>query len=42
MRKLGLFDRVFASDGTVNLSGERKRDRLVAAFGLQGFRLHRQ
>ncbi len=35
--KLGLFDRVFASDGVVNLSGERKRDCLVAAFGLKGF-----
>jgi 4-hydroxybenzoate polyprenyltransferase len=34
---LGLFDAVFASDGTVNLTGVRKRDRLVAAFGLQGF-----
>ena len=36
-REVGLFDRVFASDGIVNLSGERKRDRLVAAFGLKGF-----
>jgi 4-hydroxybenzoate polyprenyltransferase len=35
--ELGLFDQVFASDGAVNLSGERKRDRLVAAFGLKGF-----
>ncbi len=36
-RHLGLFDRVLASDGEVNLAGERKRDRLVAEFGLQGF-----
>jgi len=36
-REVGLFDQIFASDGTVNLSGERKRDRLVAAFGLKGF-----
>ena len=35
--ELGLFDQVFASDGAVNLSGERKRDRLVAAFGFKGF-----
>jgi 4-hydroxybenzoate polyprenyltransferase len=35
--EVGLFDRIFASDGTVNLNGERKRDRLVAAFGLKGF-----
>jgi 4-hydroxybenzoate polyprenyltransferase len=35
--EVGLFDQVFASDGAVNLSGERKRDRLVAAFGLKGF-----
>jgi 4-hydroxybenzoate polyprenyltransferase len=35
--ELGLFDQVFASDGAVNLSGERNRDRLVAAFGLKGF-----
>ncbi len=35
--EVGLFDRIFASDGAVNLSGERKRDRLVAVFGLKGF-----
>jgi 4-hydroxybenzoate polyprenyltransferase len=35
--EVGLFDQVFASDGAVNLSGVRKRDRLVAAFGLKGF-----
>jgi 4-hydroxybenzoate polyprenyltransferase/phosphoglycolate phosphatase-like HAD superfamily hydrolase len=34
---LQLFETVFASDQTTNLSGERKRDRLVAAFGLKGF-----
>lgn len=34
---LGLFDRVFASDGRTNLSGETKRDRLVAEFQLYGF-----
>ncbi len=33
----GLFDQVFASDGVTNLSGERKRARLVAEFGLQHF-----
>lgn len=34
---LGLFDAIFASDGLINLSGERKRDRLIAAFGDKGF-----
>jgi 4-hydroxybenzoate polyprenyltransferase/phosphoserine phosphatase len=34
---LGIFDKVFASTETVNLSAERKRDALVAAFGEQGF-----
>lgn len=34
---LGLFDRVFASDETVNLKSARKRDALVAAFGDGGF-----
>ena len=34
---LGLFDAVFASDGTVNLKGATKRDRLIAEFGSQGF-----
>jgi 4-hydroxybenzoate polyprenyltransferase len=34
---LGFFDRVFASDGGTNLSGEPKRDKLVAEFGLRGF-----
>jgi 4-hydroxybenzoate polyprenyltransferase len=33
----GLFDRVIASDGTTNLSGERKRERLVLEFGLRQF-----
>lgn len=35
--ELGLFDRVFASDGRDNCSGPSKRDRLVAAFGESGF-----
>ena len=34
---LKLFDRVLASDGTTNLSGERKRARLVGEFGERGF-----
>lgn len=34
---LGLFDAVFASDGRTNLTGEAKRDRLVAEFGEGGF-----
>ena len=36
-RTLGLFDEVHASDGTTNLSGSAKRDRLLARFGEQGF-----
>lgn len=35
--EIGIFDAVFASDGDVNLSGERKRERLVAEFGERGF-----
>jgi 4-hydroxybenzoate polyprenyltransferase/phosphoglycolate phosphatase-like HAD superfamily hydrolase len=34
---LGLFDRVFASDASVNLSSHRKRERLVAEYGEKGF-----
>jgi 4-hydroxybenzoate polyprenyltransferase/phosphoserine phosphatase len=34
---LGLFDEVMASDGVHNLSADRKRDRLVAEFGLRGY-----
>jgi 4-hydroxybenzoate polyprenyltransferase len=34
---LGLFDGVFASDGTVNLKGRHKADALLAAFGDKGF-----
>jgi 4-hydroxybenzoate polyprenyltransferase len=34
---LQIFDRVMASDGRINLSGEPKRDRLVAEFGTAGF-----
>jgi 4-hydroxybenzoate polyprenyltransferase/phosphoserine phosphatase len=36
-RHLGLFDAVLASDGTVNLARERKRERLVKEYGAQGF-----
>jgi 4-hydroxybenzoate polyprenyltransferase/phosphoserine phosphatase len=35
--RLGLFDQVLASDGSTNLSGEAKRQALVAAFGERGF-----
>ena len=34
---LKLFDLIFASDGTTNLLGESKRDRLVSEFGEKGF-----
>ena len=34
---LQLFDMVLASDGTVNLSGKQKRNRLVEEFGEKGF-----
>jgi len=34
---LKLFDSVLASDGNTNLSGERKRERLVNEFGERGF-----
>jgi len=34
---LKLFDSILASDGSVNLSGERKRERLVSRFGEKGF-----
>lgn len=34
---LGIFKTVLASDGTTNLSAERKRDRLVSLFGGKGF-----
>jgi 4-hydroxybenzoate polyprenyltransferase/phosphoserine phosphatase len=34
---LGLFDGVFASDGTINLSGETKARRLVETFGDRNF-----
>jgi 4-hydroxybenzoate polyprenyltransferase len=34
---LGLFDDILASDETVNLKGTRKRDALVARFGVAGF-----
>jgi 4-hydroxybenzoate polyprenyltransferase len=36
-RELGLFDAVLASDGSTNLAGKVKRDRLVAEFGAGGF-----
>ena len=35
--ELGLFDQVLASDGEVNLTGTRKRDRPVLEFGRRGF-----
>ncbi len=35
--RLGLFDTVLASDGRENLTGERKRRRLVALYGERGF-----
>lgn len=35
--RLGLFDSVFASNGRVNMTGDIKRGRLVAAFGGHGF-----
>jgi 4-hydroxybenzoate polyprenyltransferase/phosphoserine phosphatase len=34
---LKLFDSVLATDGSTNLSGERKRERLVNEFGEKGF-----
>jgi 4-hydroxybenzoate polyprenyltransferase len=34
---LGIFDRVLASDGEVNLSGAAKRDRLSREFGVKQF-----
>lgn len=34
---LGMFCRVFATEGDINLSGAKKRDALVAAYGKQGF-----
>ncbi|MDR5737684.1 MULTISPECIES: UbiA family prenyltransferase [unclassified Caballeronia] len=34
---LGIFDRVFATDEHTNLSSHRKRDRLVAEYGVRGF-----
>lgn len=34
---LKLFDSILASDGTTDLSGESRRDRLVAQFGEKGF-----
>lgn len=34
---LGIFDRVVASDGSVNMKGERKREYLVGAYGEKNF-----
>ena len=34
---LNLFDAVMASDGAINLTGERKRERLLRQFGQDGF-----
>jgi 4-hydroxybenzoate polyprenyltransferase/phosphoserine phosphatase len=36
-QRVELFDVVLASDGVTNLSGEQKRDRLIAEFGAHGF-----
>jgi 4-hydroxybenzoate polyprenyltransferase/phosphoserine phosphatase len=36
-RHLGLFDLVLASDDATTLTGEHRRDRLVAEFGADGF-----
>lgn len=36
-RHLGLFDGIFSSDGSRNLSGKEKADRLVSEFGERGF-----
>lgn len=36
-KHLGIFETVLASDGMTNLAAERKRDRLVALFGIKGF-----
>ena len=36
-KHLTIFDRVLATDHTINLSAERKRDALVDAFGAKGF-----
>jgi 4-hydroxybenzoate polyprenyltransferase len=33
----GLFDRIIASDGAINLVGDKKRERLVAEFGQRRF-----
>ena len=35
--EIGLFDAVYASDGVTDLSGDRKRDRLIEEFGDRGF-----
>ena len=34
---VGVFDEVFSSEGGENLKAEQKRDRLVAAYGSEGF-----
>lgn len=36
-KRVGLFDRVFASDGQTNLKSEHKATKLVAEFGDKGF-----
>ncbi len=36
-RELGIFTHVLATDGEVNLSGERKRELLCKRFGVRGF-----
>jgi 4-hydroxybenzoate polyprenyltransferase len=35
--KLGVFDGVFASDGVINLRGDKKAEKLTEAFGAGGF-----
>src|SRR5215471_13829686 len=35
---LGMFDEVVASDGIINLTGERKKQALISRFGAGGFR----
>lgn len=36
-RKLGIFDGVFASDGSVSLAGRKKAEKLCSIFGEKGF-----
>lgn len=36
-RELGIFDGVFASDGSVSLAGRKKAEKLCSVFGEKGF-----